>query len=53
MFKLIDLDVLKGKERLIYYCYKGIGIEENKERGNELINEIEEIDKGTLWKKED
>ena len=47
VFKLIDLDVLKGKERLIYYCYKGIGIEENKERGNELINEIEEIDKGT------
>lgn len=47
VFKLIDLDVLKGKERLIYYCYKGIGIEKNKERGNELINEIEEIDKGT------
>lgn len=47
VFKLIDLDALKGKEKLIYYCYKGIGIEENKERGNELINEIEEIDKGT------
>ena len=47
VFKLIDLDALKGKERLVYYCFKGIGVEENKEKGYELINEIEEIDKGT------
>ena len=47
VFKLCDLDVLKGKEKLAYYCFKGIGIEENEEKGNELINEIEDIDKGS------
>ena len=26
VFKLIDLDALKGKEKLVYYCFKGIGI---------------------------
>ena len=47
VFKLIDLDALKGKEKLVYYCFKGIGIEENKEKGYELLDEIEEIDIGT------
>lgn len=47
VFKLADLDALKGKSKLAYYCYKGIGVEVDKEKGNELINEIEEIDKGT------
>ena len=47
MFKLIDLDAIKGKEKLVYYCFKGIGIEENKEKGYELLEEIKEIDVGT------
>ena len=47
VFKLIDLDALKGKVKLIYYCFKGIGVEENKEKGSELLDEIQEIDKGT------
>lgn len=47
VFKLIDLDALKGKEKLVYYCFKGIGVEENKAKGFEIIDEIEEIDKGT------
>lgn len=47
VFKLIELDALKGKCKLAYYCYKGIGVEVDEYKGNELINEIEEIDKGT------
>lgn len=47
VFKIIDLDALKGKEKLVEYCFKGIGIEENKEKGLELLEEIEEVDKGT------
>lgn len=47
VFKLIDLDALKGKVKLIYYCFNGIGVEENKDKGNELLDEIQEIDKGT------
>ena len=47
VFKLIDLDALKGKKKIVYYCFKGIGIEENKDKGYELLKEIEEIDLGT------
>ena len=47
LFKLIELDSLKGKCKLAYYCFKGIGIEIDTDRGNELIQEVEEIDKGT------
>lgn len=47
VFKLCDLDMIKGKEKLAYYCFKGIGIEENEEKGNELIKEVEELDKGS------
>lgn len=47
VFKLVDLDALKGKSKLAYYCYKGIGVEVDAKKGEELINEIEEIDKGT------
>lgn len=47
VFKLVELDALKGKSKLAYYCYKGIGVEEDADKGNELIEEIEEIDKGT------
>lgn len=46
VFKLIDLDAIKGKEKLAYYCFKGIGVEENKEKGFEIIQDIEEVDKG-------
>lgn len=47
VFKLIELDALKGKSKLAYYCMKGIGIEKDINRGNEIINEIDDIDKGT------
>lgn len=47
VFKLIDIDALKGKSKLAYYCLKGIGIEVDSERANEIITEIEDIDKGT------
>ena len=49
VFKLIDLDALKGKSKLAYYCFKGIGIEVDKTKGFEIINEIEEIDRGTAY----
>ena len=49
VFKLTELDALKGKSKLAYYCFKGIGVEIDADKGNELINEIEEIDKGTAY----
>lgn len=47
VFKLIDIDALKGKSKLAYYCMSGIGVEKDENRANEIIKEIEEIDKGT------
>ena len=29
VFKLADMDGIKAKKKLAYYCYKGIGVEEN------------------------
>ena len=47
VFRLIDIDALKGKSKLAYYCMSGIGVEKDENRANEIIKEIEEIDKGT------
>lgn len=47
VFKLIELDALKGKCKLAYYCLVGIGVEEDKNRAKEIIKEVEDIDKGT------
>ncbi len=47
VFKLIELDALKGKCKLAYYCLAGIGVEKDEKRANEIIKEIEDIDKGT------
>lgn len=47
VFKLIDVDALKGKCKLAYYCFKGIGIEIDYNKGYEILSEIEDIDEGT------
>ena len=49
VFKLIDVDALKGKCKLAYYCFKGIGIESDSKKAYEILNEVEEIDKGTAY----
>lgn len=47
VFNLIELDALKGKCKLAYYCLAGIGVEKDENRAKEIIKEIEDIDKGT------
>lgn len=47
VFKLIELDALKGKCKLAYYCLAEIGVEKDENRAKEIIKEIEDIDKGT------
>ena len=49
VFKLIDVDALRGKCKLAYYCFKGIGIEQDSKRAYEILNEVEEIDEGTAY----
>ncbi|MDO5518613.1 MAG: tetratricopeptide repeat protein, partial [Clostridium sp.] len=47
VFKLIEVDALKGKCKLAYYCFKGVGIEVDFKKGYEILSEVEDIDKGT------
>ncbi|MCQ2969406.1 MAG: sel1 repeat family protein, partial [Clostridium sp.] len=49
VFKLIDVDALKGKCKLAYYCFKGIGIEIDNKKAYEILDEVEEIDKGSAY----
>ncbi len=47
VFKLIEIDALKGKCKLAYYCLAGIGVEKDESRAKEIIKEVEDIDRGT------
>ncbi len=46
VLKLIELDTIKGKLKLAEYCYNGVGIEKDINKGWEIIEEIRDIDKG-------
>lgn len=46
---LRKIDIVEGNSKLIYYYYKGIGVEVSIDEGNKYINELLKLDEGKAY----